>query len=103
MPEDALHAQFDRLRQDLRQDMQATAAALCQEIHASAAENRPHFEVVAEGLRAEIQVVAEGLRSPRQRTPGIWFYPYETETDEGTQFSDRSSPNLKPQIVPSDF
>lgn len=50
MAQDALDAQFDRLRQDLRQDIQA-----------SAAETRRHFEVVAEGLRSEIQVVAEGL------------------------------------------
>ena len=50
MPEDALDARFDRLRQDLRQD-----------IHASAAETRRHFDVVAESLRSDIQVVAEGL------------------------------------------
>ena len=69
MPEDALDAQFDRLRQELRQDfredIQASAAELRQDfrrdIQASAAETRRHFEVVAEGLRSEIQVVAEGL------------------------------------------
>ena len=84
MPEDALDARFDRLRQDLRQefrqdlqasaaelrqdlrqDIQASAAQLRQEfrqdIQASAVETRRHFEVVAEGLRSDIQVVAEGL------------------------------------------
>jgi predicted RNase H-like nuclease (RuvC/YqgF family) len=48
--QDALDARFDRLRQDLRLDIQA-----------SAAETRRHFEVIAESLRSEIQVVAEGL------------------------------------------
>ena len=52
MPQDALDAGFDRLRQELRQD-----------IHASAAETRRHFEVAAKGLRSEIQVVAEGLNA----------------------------------------
>ena len=76
MAQDALDAQFDRLRQELRQDMQASAAELRQDfrrdiqasatelrqdIQASAAETRRHFEVIAESLRSEIQVVAEGL------------------------------------------
>ena len=52
MAQDALGARFDRLRQELRQDLQATAA-----------EARRHFEVLAESLRSEIQVVAEGLSS----------------------------------------
>lgn len=50
MAQDALDARFDRLRQDLRQDIQA-----------SAAETRRHFEVLTESLRSEIRVVAEGL------------------------------------------
>ena len=80
MTQDALDAQFDRLRRELREDIQASAAELRQDIQASvqasaaelrqdfrrdiqdsAAETRRHFEVVAEGLRSEIQVVAEGL------------------------------------------
>ena len=80
MAHGALDAQFDRLRrelrediqasvqgsaaelrQDFRRDIQASAAELRQDIQASAAETRRHFEVVAEGLRSEIQVVAEGL------------------------------------------
>ena len=52
MVQDALDARFDRLRQEL-----------CQDIHASAAETRRHFEVLAESLRSEIQLVAEGLSS----------------------------------------
>ena len=52
MAQDALDARFDRLRQELRQDIQA-----------SAAETRRHFEVLAESFRSEIQVVAEGLSS----------------------------------------
>ena len=52
MVQDALDARFDRLRQELSQD-----------IHGSAAETRRHFEVVAESLRSEIQVVAEGLNA----------------------------------------
>ena len=52
MAQDALDARFDRLRQEL-----------CQDIHASAAETRRHFEVVGESLRSEIQVVAEGLNA----------------------------------------
>ena len=50
MAQDALDAQFDRLRRELRQEMQATAV-----------ETRRHFDVVAESLRSDIQVVAEGL------------------------------------------
>lgn len=50
MAQDALDARFDRLRQDLRQDIQA-----------SAAETRRHFEVLTESLRSEIRVVVEGL------------------------------------------
>ena len=50
MAQDAPGARFDQLRLELRQDIQA-----------SAAETRRHFEVIAEGLRAEIQVVAEGF------------------------------------------
>jgi hypothetical protein len=80
MPGDALDARFDRLREDLRQDIQASADGLRedlrqdiqasaadlrqefrQDIQASAAETRRHFEVVAESLRSDIQVVAEGL------------------------------------------
>ena len=65
MAQDALDAQFDRLRQDLRQDIQASADQLRQDlrqdIQASAVETRRHFEVVAESLRSEIQIVAEGL------------------------------------------
>jgi len=52
MAQDALDAGFDRLRQELRQDIQA-----------SAAETRRHFEVIAESLRSDIQVVAEGLNA----------------------------------------
>ena len=52
MAQDAPDARFDRLRQEL-----------CQDIHASAAETRRHFEVVGESLRSEIQVVAEGLNA----------------------------------------
>ncbi|MBI4590618.1 MAG: hypothetical protein HY725_17450 [Candidatus Rokubacteria bacterium] len=51
-PYAALDGRFDRLRQELRQDIQA-----------SAAETRRHFEVIAESLRSEIQVVAEGLNA----------------------------------------
>ncbi len=50
MAQDALGARFDQLRLELRQDIQA-----------SAAETRRHFEVIAESLCAEIQVVAEGF------------------------------------------
>ena len=52
MAQDALDARFDRFRQELRQD-----------IHASAAGTRRHFEVIAESLRSEIRVVAEGLNA----------------------------------------
>jgi hypothetical protein len=52
MAQDAPDARLDRFRQELRQDIQA-----------SAAETRRHFEVLAESLRSEIQVVAEGLGS----------------------------------------
>jgi len=52
MAQDALDARFDRLRQELRQDIQAGAA-----------ETRRHFEVIAESLRAEIQAVAGGLNA----------------------------------------
>ncbi len=52
MAQDALDARLDRFRQELRQDIQA-----------SAAETRRHFEVLAESLRSEIQVVGEGLSS----------------------------------------
>ena len=52
MAQDALDARFDRLRREL-----------CQDIQASAAETRRHFEVIAEGLRSEVQVVAEGLNA----------------------------------------
>ena len=61
MAQDVLDAQFDRLRRELREDIQASATDLRQEIQASAVETRRHFEVVAEGLRSDIQVVAEGL------------------------------------------
>ena len=71
MLEDALDARFDRLRQDIRQDIQASAAELRQEfrqdIQASAVETRRHFDVVAESLRSEIQVVAEGLSALDER------------------------------------
>ena len=50
MAQDAPGARFDQLRLELRQDIQA-----------SAAETRRHFEVIADSLRAEIQVVAEGF------------------------------------------
>ena len=50
MAQDPLDARFDRLRQELQQDIQA-----------SAAQTRRHFEVIAESLRSEIQAVAEGL------------------------------------------
>lgn len=52
MAQDAVEARFDRLRRELGQDIQA-----------SAAETRRHFEVIAESLRSEIQVVAEGLNT----------------------------------------
>ena len=72
MPEDALDARFDRLRQDLREDIQASAAALRQDfrqdIQASAAETRRHFEVVAESLRSEIRV---GRALPRRGPPRV--------------------------------
>ena len=67
MLEDALDARFDRLRQDLRQDIQASAAELRQDlrqdIEASAAETRRHMDVVAEGLRSAIRGIAERLRA----------------------------------------
>ncbi len=50
MAQDPLDARFDRLRQELQQDIQA-----------SAVQTRRHFEVIAESLRSEIQAVAEGL------------------------------------------
>lgn len=50
MASDPLDARFDRLQQELRHDIQA-----------SAAETRRHFEVVAESLRSDIQLVAEGV------------------------------------------
>ena len=50
MASDPLDARFDRLGQELRHDIQA-----------SAAETRRHFDVVAESLRSDIQLVAEGL------------------------------------------
>ena len=52
MAQDALDARLDRFREELRQDIQA-----------SAAETRRHFEVLAESLQSEIQVVAEGVSS----------------------------------------
>jgi hypothetical protein len=52
MAPDTLDAWFERLRQELRQDIQA-----------SGADTRRHFEVIAEALRSEIQVVAEGLNA----------------------------------------
>ena len=52
MTQDALDARFDRIRPELRQDFQG-----------SAAETRRHFEVIAESLRSEIHVVAEGLNA----------------------------------------
>ena len=63
MPDDPLDARFDRLRQDLRQDIQASAAELRQDIEASAAETRRHMDVVAEGLRSAIRGIAERLRA----------------------------------------
>ena len=54
MAQDALDAQFDRLRRELREDFR-------QDVQASAAETLRHFDVVAESLRSDIQVVAEGL------------------------------------------
>ena len=56
MPEDALDIRFDRLRQDLRQDIQA-----------SAAETRRHMDEVAEGLRSAIRAIVEGLRALDQK------------------------------------
>ena len=50
MTQDALDARFDRLRQELRQDIQG-----------SAAETRQHFEVIAESLRLEIHVGLNAL------------------------------------------
>ena len=86
MPEDALDAQFDRLRRELRQDIQASAAELRQDfrqdiqasaaelrqdfrqdIQASAAETRRHMDVVAEGLRSAIRAIAERLRALDQK------------------------------------
>ena len=52
MAQDAVEARFDRLRRELGQDIQA-----------SAAETRRHFEVIAESVWSEIQVVAEGLNT----------------------------------------
>ena len=89
MAQDVLDAQFDRLRRELREDIQASAAELRQElrrdiqasVQASAAELRQDFrrdiQASATDLRQEIQasavetrrhfeVVAEGLRSDIQ-------------------------------------
>ena len=63
MPEAALGARFDQLRQELRQDIAATAAGLRHDIEATAAETRRHFDVTAESLRADIHVIAEGLNA----------------------------------------
>ena len=56
MAQDALDAQFDRLRRELREDfrrdIQASAGELRQEMQASAAKTRRHIDVVAEGLLA---------------------------------------------------
>jgi len=52
MAQDPVEARFDRLRQEVRQDLQA-----------SAIETRRHFEVIAQSLRSDIQVVAEALNA----------------------------------------
>ena len=52
MAQEPVEARFDRLRQEVRQDLQA-----------SAIETRRHFEVIAQSLRSDIQVVAEALNA----------------------------------------
>ena len=74
MREDALDARFDRLRQDLRQDIQASADQLRQdlrqEIQASAAELRQDIQTSATELRQDfredIQASAANLRQEMQ-------------------------------------
>jgi DNA anti-recombination protein RmuC len=93
MPEDPLDARFDRLRQDLRQDIQASADQLRQDlrqefrqdiqasaaelrqdirhdIQASAAELRQEFrqdiQASAVETRRHFEVIAESLRSEIQ-------------------------------------
>ena len=74
MAQDALDAQFDRLRRELRQDIQASAAELRQElrqdIQASAAELRQDIQASAAALRQDfrqdIQASAAELRQEMQ-------------------------------------
>lgn len=83
MDRDARDPSLDEVRQELRQDIHASAAetrqyvdavaaGLRQQIEASAvetrshvdavaAETRRHFDVVAEGMLSKVQLVAEGL------------------------------------------
>jgi len=71
MPEDALDARFDRLRQDLRQDIQASAWALREEMQSTAAALRQDFQASAAELRQDfrqdIQASAAELRQDFRR------------------------------------
>jgi hypothetical protein len=62
----------DRLRQEIRAEIQASGAEtrrhvdsvetrILQRVDAAASQTRRHFDVVAESLRSDIRAVAEGL------------------------------------------
>ena len=72
MDRDTHDPSLDEVRQELRHEIQASAAELRQQIEASATETRRHvdavaaethrhFDVVAEGMLSKVQLVAEGL------------------------------------------
>ncbi len=76
MDRDARDPSLNEVRQELRQEIQASVTELRQEIqgsaaevrrelreeiHASAEETRRHFDIVSEGMLSKVQLVAEGL------------------------------------------
>jgi hypothetical protein len=92
-----LDRRFNELRTELRNDLGADTAMLRDEIAASAAETRRHFDVVAEKLMAKIQLVGEGVIGVDQKVDRL-----TTEMRAEFQKVDRRILHLQARVIGRD-